>query len=586
MEIAPSQPTDRREHVALVAVICAVLLLTLVPYIYGWATCPTGMRFLGLIGQNGGDQAFYLGWGPKQAESGHLLFEDKYNGHAERRLVFNPLWLAMGWAARLSGSSVLAVFHVERVLFSGALLLAAYRLISDFLPPLRWRLAALLLLALCSGFGALVVPFREWGSPRGIFAVPPETWTPDLWVVESNVFLTMLWEVVLPCATFLFFVALRSLYRLLFQNAGSALGTGLVTLLLASVYPYAAVSVYSILAALVALRAAEGASLLRGLREGAIVVAVSAPMVAYDAYLVLTDPRLTTGQAGYASPGPLRYLVGFGVLSLLAPVGAYLLSRARAPHRRFLFVWVAVTLVQIYVPRSLVPFQMQLILGVQLPLAILAARALAAGAESLRGTRLGRPLRVAAGAALVLLVCALSTFTSAYHLVNVFKSLHLRTLPEYIDAELARAIEWMAKNTDESAVVLSSPEVAPYIPVLAHNRMFTGNYEAPTAGFAEKLERIRWLMDADAPKSDAEIAGFFREHRIAYVLYDEGLRRLGGEAARRRLEAVPGIALVFENDAARLYQVSPQAEAVGDAPAATSSTASRTSRATASGGRS
>jgi hypothetical protein len=278
------------------------------------------------------------------------------------------------------------------------------------------------------------------------------------------------------------------------------------------------------------------------------VVLLSAPVVAYDGYLVLTDPRLTTGQAGYASPDPLRYLVAFGTLSVLAPLGAYLQWRRRAPYRSFLYTWILATLVQIYIPRAIVPFQMQLILGVQLPLVVLAVEAVAAG----RARLAGRPA-VAAAAAAVLLV--LSTFTSAYHLGNVFKSLRRHALPEYMEETLAQAIEWMEGHTEETAVVLSSPEVAPFIPVLANNRMFTGNYEAPTAGFEDKRRATLWLVSPAAAKTDAEILQFFEAQRIDYVFYDTALAALGGDSGRARLEAVPGVQLVFRNAAASVYRV-------------------------------
>jgi hypothetical protein len=522
--------------------------------VYGWLSCPADKRFLGLIGQNGGDQAFYLGWGPKQAQNGHVLFEDKYNGYADRRPVFNPLWLVMGWTARATGLSVLAIFHVERLIFSGLLLLAAYRLIAIFVPGPPWRLLALAVVGLSSGLGAFLVPRADWGSPSGIFAISPERWTPDLWVIESNVFLTMLWEVVLPCATALFFLTMNSAFRSLWQRKGSAVPTGVLALVLGAVYPYAVVAVDLILLGVVLLKLRDERAPWKLMRDYVVVAAISAPVVLYDAYLVFSDPRLTTGQAGYASPGPLKYLVGFGVIGLLSFIGAWPVVRQRVQDAAFLFVWIGVTFVAIYIPRAVIPFQMQLILGVQLPLAVLAVFGWKALVTTTTRTWPGTAGRVAA-LTLGILLAGLSTITSAYHFHNVFVSLERKQLPEYIDRDLEEAIAWLAGHTDESAVVLSSPEVAPYVPVLANNRMFSGNYEAPTANFPEKLKAIEWLVRADIAKSDAEIARFLDDHRIDYVFFDGSLQRRGGDGARGRLDAVPALQAVFENPAARIYRV-------------------------------
>jgi hypothetical protein len=544
-----------REQLVVGLVVSGIVLVTLLPYLYGYFSCPAEKRFLGLVGQNGGDQAFYLGWGAKQAENGHILFEDKYNGHADRRLVFNALWLVMGVSARWLGVSVLTVFHAERVVFSVLLLLSLYSLIRRFLETTRWRLLTLALAGLSSGFGVFRIPWQAWASPEGIRAVSPQTWTPDLWIVESNLLLTMLWEVVLPCATFLFFAVLSSAHSLLFLQRGSAWRTGLLALLLGSVYPYAVVSVYAILGGCALACVLLGRPFRKTLREYTTVCLVALPVVLWDGYLVWTDPRLTTGQVNYASPDLGEYLVGFGVLGVGSLVGAALAIWRRSRVHDFLLVWVAVTFVQIYLPLEWVPFQMQLILGVQAPLAILTVYALSSGWAALRGSHRA-PARALWGAVLTA-TCLAALPTSLYHLANVFRGLDRRSLPEYIDRDLADAIDWLDGHADESAVVVSSPQVAPYIPVLANTRMYAGDYEAPTADFQAKLQRIRWLFERQQPKSDAAIVAFLRANRIEYLFYDRALAALGGEDVPRQLERIPELRLVFRNEAARIYRLRP-----------------------------
>jgi hypothetical protein len=238
---------QKRERFGVALVILVAVAVTTSPYLYGYLSRPPDKEFLGLIGQNGNDQAFYLGWGAKQAQNGHVLFEDKYNGYTESRLVFNLLWLVMGWSARILGAPILLVFQVERVAFAILLLLVAHRLIRRFVPGPGRRILALSLVAFSSGFGALVLGFGRWGAERGIFAIPPETWTPDLWVIESNIFLTMLWEVVLPLATVLFLLTVDAGFETFFLEKRTAIRTGVLALALGSVYPYAVISVYCIL---------------------------------------------------------------------------------------------------------------------------------------------------------------------------------------------------------------------------------------------------------------------------------------------------------------------------------------------------
>ena len=532
-----------RERAGLALIVIATLVVTAAPYLEGWRRCPPDREFLGLIGPYGNDQAFYLGWGPQQARLGHVLFEDKYNGHTDRRLVFNPLWLLMGWGARLFDTSVLAAFHVERVLFSALLLLVVHRITRRFVEGAGWRLLAVFLAAFSSGFGALGIPWREWATGKDPATIPGVWLTPDLWVVESNIFFTLLGEVVLPCATLLFLLAVERGFATLVLGTTSPVAAGLAALLLGTVYPYAVVSTWTILAAAAALAVAQGRPIRWALTRYAVIVAISAPIVAYDGLLVLTDPRLTTGQALYASPSPLLYLFGFGIVGLLAAAGLPHLWRDGPRSDRFLLAWIAGTAVAMYVPRSIVPFQMQLVLGLQVPLILVGVRWLQAGLAG--SSRVTVALAVAA-------VVALSLPTSAFHLTDAFARLSRRTLPEYLDRERAEAVAWLAASTADSDVVLAAPPIAPFIPVLAHNRMYMGDYEAPTADFARKhAEVTRVLQPGAAP---AELTRLLRDEHIRYVFSDDDLRGLGGAGLETRLDAHPDLQIAFRNRAVSIYE--------------------------------
>ncbi len=199
---------------------------------------------------------------------------------------------------------------------------------------------------------------------------------------------------------------------------------------------------------------------------------------------------------------------------------------------------------------------MQLVLGVQAPLAVLAAYALSSAWKALRGSHLARNRALAN--VLVVVVCIAALPTSIYHFANVLRGLNRGTLPEYIDRDLAEAMRWLEQYADESAVVVASPQVAPFIPVLANNRVYASDYEAPTADFPAKLQRIRWLFDRRQPKTDAAIVAFLRVNRIEYIFYDRAaLAAFGGDETPRRLEHIPELALVFRNDAVQIYRLQP-----------------------------
>lgn len=532
----------------MAAVIAAAVLVTVLPYVYGWLTCPSDKVFLGLLGQFGNDQAFYLGWGPKQAEGGHLLFEDKYNGFVERRLVFNSLWLLMGWTARLTGLSVRAVFHLERILFSVLLLVEVYLTAARYLAPGWPRVVAVAAVAFGSGFGVFGIPVRDWAVARGAYRIPAGRWTPDLGVAESNVFVIMLGELVLPAATALFLLAIRSGFKALLGSSRTGGTAGALTLVLGTVYPYAVLSVWAILAGVAGLALGQGRPPGRTARAYAAIILVSAPIVLYDGWLVLTRAALTEGQALYASPSLAAYFLGFGTVSVLACVGAaHVLLRRR---RRFypLLVWVTVTFAVIYVPRRVIPFQMQLILGVQIPLTIIAV--LGAG----RLWRLWAPRPLVLAWLTLAVVAVASTATSLYHYRCVFVALQRRQPPEYLDRRVAAGLAWLGRNAREEDVVLSTLWLAPYVPVLASSRVYCGDYEAPTSDFEHKRSEVQWVLNEALPASRPDLVPFLRERRIRWVVVAPSVASSPAEASARP-RPPSGLEPAFANAGVRIFRV-------------------------------
>jgi len=115
------------------------------------------------------------------------------------------------------------------------------------------------------------------------------------------------------------------------------------------------------------------------------------------------------------------------------------------------------------------------------------------------------------------------------------------------------AIRWLSVESREEDVVLSSPMVAPYIPVISHNRMYFGNYEAPTADFAQKYEAVRQHL---LRRRSDEFVSFLRTERIACLFYDQHLAELGAGSAW--LDSQPALQRVLDNTAVKIYRVLPQ----------------------------
>jgi hypothetical protein len=534
--------------------IALLLLVTNLPYLDGHLRAPRGKVFTTLIGQNGQDTAWYLFQGPIQGARGHWLFEDKCNGHIGSRSVFHPLWLAHGWLARTTGLGVVWLYHAQRIAFALLFYLLLWRFARAYIPDPRWRAVTLLYCATGAGFG--------WLLP---------TQSPDTWIIEFNPFLTMMWEPVLPTANVLL---LLSAIAILHARTWRACAWCLA---LSSVYPYAVVNVAALALAwwIWALcdppirksagsepprpprldLAARWRSAAGRFRTGLAVALGIAPMTLYDAYVVFTDPYLVSGQDLFDSPSLPLYALAVGVavpFLLLAMASAFRRGGgAEARSLRPLAVWVAVTFVLIYLP---IPFRMQLILGVMIPLSILAIRGLmlftgwrSAGAEPSR-------LRIAVAVGLFI---ALAWPTTIANVAKVHRQIERGRLPDYVARNVVSAIDWLADNSASDDVVLAAAHTSDMVPFFGHNRVFTCSHQAATPDWRQRRRRLHSLVAPGRRPSEVEWRRFFEEYRIRFVLVDPRFAQELGKPALQLLVDAPQLEERFARGKTRVFEVIP-----------------------------
>jgi len=540
------------------------------PLIYGKKICPHDKFFTGLIGVPGVevcDPNFYLGWGPSQAAKGHLLFEDKFNGYDMRdegrgtrdegklktqnsntqtlkhsntqlrRVVFNTWWLVSGSVSGFTGISVLTYNCLQRIICSLLLALVMYCFITLFIEKPVWRMLALIF-ATFSGYVAAPFP-------------------------EANIFICMLWEVILPMGHILFFITLYFGYKTLFINSEGQITdkylpikTGLLALLLASVYPYAIMSTYFIFGTSGLYLVIKRKNFKNIITSYLTIMFLSLPMVLYDFYLVITDPRLTDGQATFPSMDIFTLLKGFGVLTVLALAGIYFVIKNKDHKYAFIIIWLLTTFVQIYIPISLIPFQMQLIVGIQLPMVILGIYAMFNLFNYLKLHIINNTKSsYITGILLFIIFFGLTSFFNIGIYADIVKNLKTYRLPVYMNIKTKEALDWLSKNTKDDELVISAPIIASYIPVLANNRVYSGDYWANTANFSEKEKNIHWLFAQDIQKTTEDMMTFLKNNGVDYIFYDEHAYLLGGEEMKATFIAIPSLHKAFDNGAVSVFKV-------------------------------
>jgi hypothetical protein len=433
-----------RPSTSTLLVCLALVAVTNVPYLRASLDAPPGRRFVGFFYYI--DDAYnYLSYA-QQAEDGAFLFRNKMVPEDHAPALVNLEWWTVGRLSALLGRRPALAYRLFGSAVACALVLALDRLFARRGIEARRRVPALLLVFVGAGVGGLL-----------LFLGVPGQRTLDL-TTGLFPFIEFLANPHFTTATLLLLLALFAFAEGR-ARAGLAWGT-----LLGLVRPYD----------LGLLIAARGIGVALGERPGAWPRALApllglVPALAYNYWFFLRDPRFATyASATYVMPPLVDFLPALLPALLLAgflwrPAAPGAPTRAAELH---LLAWaLAGVLVAVLRP---VPFPLQFMAGLGLPLLALAAIGLA------------RHHVAASWAALV----GLSS-TAAAALALVFSPSPRWHVPaERLDAALL-----LRPSCGPRDLALTPPDIGLYTAGLTACRVFVGH--AAARGFADREQQAR-----------------------------------------------------------------------------------------------
>lgn len=488
---------------------CTLVLLAVMflPYAYGYLTTPPDLQFMGIHTLNSGDTYTYLAW-MQQAREGNLLFINLYTSEPHERVFFHPLFLMMGWLAEALRLTNIAAFHLSRVFLVFVFCLVVYAFIAKYLPSAFWRRTCFLLISTSSGLGWLL------GS-----VVPSAV---DLWQPEAITFMSLYESPLFTASLLLMLVVFYAWLQSLENTPRCAIGAGLAMLILSVIHQYDVCTVGATLAVCSALLWwLRGISAYRLLGRVAVILGLSSPGIVYSLWAVSTNPvfRAWSQARIDASPGPLGYVVGFGVVFFLALIGIAKVISHSTVRGLLLTSWVLTTAVLVYTPIS---FQRRLIQGVHIPLTILATVGLSRlVAWLIRRAPLSRGSPWQFRRVIVEVVIVLSCLSNVVLLKRDILAFRSKTWPYYVNKSTMEGIDWLAKHTDSSQIVLAPPEIGYWIPGIAGNQVYVG-HNPSTINLQRKLATVAWFFGSSTP--DPEKLQFLRDNRISYIFTDQALQ--------------------------------------------------------------
>ncbi len=511
---AESPPrVHRREKRWALAVACAFVGASCVPYLLAWAMTPKGMVYMGFI-WNPDDPNVYMSW-MKQAADGRLFFEDLFSTEPQTGRFLHLLFFALGSLARATGLSMPAVHQVARVACGVFLLYTSYVFAAEFTESRLVRRLTLYLCGCASGLGWVYAPLDRWlRLPVTAQCVDVGYAAGGEWVIMPEAF---------PAYSYLLFahfalaIALMAWAVLLVGRAlragewRPAVWGGVAGLFLGNIHTYNMIPLYLALgAAAVGYGALRRRWPWRELGLFALFCAISAPFVLYSVWFFRTDPVFgEKGATHTLSPTPLGYAISFGLPLLFALLALAKLGRRRLWRWLPVVCWLALGFVAVYLPAELAlggrtvqlfTFQRKMAEGLYVPICLLGALGMdgarrwlarrwprGSKRESLRGRVAGwKPIFALAAT----LACLPSTAWFVNHALETVRDNNFSRrawfMPPYYltegEAQALRALDELPRGE----TVFCLPYVGSYVPGASGQRVYVGHW-AETLNFARKV---------------------------------------------------------------------------------------------------
>jgi hypothetical protein len=508
-----------------------ILLLTSLPYLYGALISTPQSQFGGFVIAVEDGHAYLAAM--RQGADGALAFYVPYTPEPHTPGYVFAFYLLLGKIARMLGLSRPLTHHLAKVITTPLLLVSIYRFVAHFTGWRILRRLSFLLVGLGGGLGWLWLLVRQPFTP-GVMPI-------DLWVPDAFAFLTMLTFPHLALAqALILWIAVSGLRLLHHPDWRMTLVTGALGLVLSLIHPYSlelALGLLGLYWALDAWRTRRPAWM--SLAQLAAIGLVSAPYLLYSLILFSTNPVFASWrlQNRILSPNPIYYLLGYGLVGLLALLGMVRprwLRRLR--DQDFLYLWAILIPVGLYLPSNL---QRRFLDGYQAPLTLLAVGGLI---YLLRGV--ARRWRWG----IVSTVVAASLLSNLTLLLGSTALVVSRSPLVFEERPALAAMDWLADHAPQQSLVLGAYDTGNVLPGRAPVRTFVG-HGPQSVNADEKEAQVSAFFNAAT--SDRQRLTLLTSYGVNYVFYGPSERALGSFSPAD----APYLRLVYDNGPVQIYQV-------------------------------
>jgi len=497
-----------REWPRLALVFAAIVaIVSLLPYLLAYLWTPPGHHFAGFF-FIADDATTYLAK-MRQGADGSWLWNDPYTSEPHGGVFLFSFYLLFGHLAALLHLPLIAAYHLAGISGAVALVISADRLCRRLL-PLDLRRLALVLVILGSGAGFVA---QALGNPS-VFGSQLEAL--DLHLPEISGWYSILAIPHFAWATALIIAALLGLLRIVEAPAWRPVAlTSAALIALTAIHPQMIPVLGVIWVAHQGVLVAWGARpSMRSLAVQAVPFVATAPLLAYNAWILFRDPTIAewARQWRHQAPGPVSLAISLGLPLLAAVLGMVIAWRRRDQGLALLLVWPPLVLALLYLP-NIANIQRRLLDALYVPIGVLAAVGIRALTSRLRRARARRI------EAMLVTACCIS---SALVLAIALRFASGAFSEAYIAGDAWKAMQWLSAHHEQSDRALSSPGTGQLLPAWAGVQVYVGHY-SETLDYFQKIHNVGAVLKPGQPEST--VRSFLHDNGITLLYWgpDEAL---------------------------------------------------------------
>lgn len=527
-ESNPIPSITRREWILVGGMYMLVMILTALPYLWGYFSSSPDKQFMGIM-IDVPDHVQYFSWMRELSEQ--FLASNKLTPEPNAPLFFNLLWWVLGQFSRIFGWNYHVMFQLLRFAAAAGFMTITYYLCAWFFRDVFRRMLSFSLILFSAGFGWVIIAAKylfDWTD----IPLPTQLL---VYIMEPNTFFSILAVPHLVVAAWYVLVFALIMAGEARNQLRYAVFAGLFALFIGLQHAYDLFLIYGILGTYGLFKTLRDRKIpMFLLYSGIILVVISVWPGLYSALLTTLDPIWDSVLAQYANAGVFTPQL-WVIWVLMGPtflVAIYTVLKIRFwkfggkdDRVLFLIAWFWANFVLLYIPTD---FQIKMLNGWQIPVSLLAVwgfseyilPAISRIAEARKWTI--RNEHLAAGLAIAFVLG--SALTNVYLWSWRFLDLARHDYPYYLTRDEVGALSCLDAVGERDDVVLSSLMIGQYVPPLTGKSAFIAHW-AQTVDYYNKEAWSKEFFGTTATNTWRQQV--IEKYSIDYIFYGPVEQELG-----------------------------------------------------------